>query len=182
MVGLKKLIIIGLVFSLVIGFSVTGQAKYRLGANKIIQQQVTGKDYARGERMAISGEYVFNNNYSVYFRPRLSEDPLLLEVGSRYYLDKDKGLFADLSFNSRTENKIRDYIDVTIGGGYLLEMNDYFLLDLKTGYTITASGQDNYASLSLGIKFGVSDFANQIKNQKQSKEVLSNKYPGGMKK
>ena len=162
------------------------KTKFRIGINKIIQTE-TKRDYSPEAKMAINGEYVLADNYSLYLNSRLSSAPLMIEVGSRYYTAAYKGAFADLSLINRTENEIRKYIDLTIGGGYLLELNDSLLGDFKLGYTITPNQQDNYASLSLGVKFSLPSITNKsnkenAKKINQNTEELRIKYPSWQEK
>lgn len=144
-------------------------------------------DCATGENIAINGEYLFNNNFSVYLNSRLSEEPFMIGIGSRYYLEDGPGYFADISFINRNESELRKYVDFNLGGGYLLELNDYLMLDFKTGYTITPSEQDNYASLSLGVKFSLANLSNKnkvkkIKEPNERMKILKAKYPSWQKK
>ena len=171
---------------LVLGFSIKSQAAFRIGINKTIQQE-TKCEYPSQAELAVNVEYLFANNYSLYLNPRLSSEPVLIEVCSRYYFAADKGTFIDVSFINRTEKDIRKYIDLTVGGGYLVEINDFMFLDFKTGYTITPRDQDNYASLSLGIKFAVVNYDkqkldNKITEPTKRMRILTLKYPNWQEK
>lgn len=111
---------------------------------------------------------IIYNSFSFRFNPKLSEEPLVADLGARYYQDQEKGFFADLFITGRRVKDLRTEIDYNAGIGYSLPIMNVFFADVAAGYTYSEY-QESKFYFTAGLNFSFFNFKEEKTEAKAAK-------------